>query len=127
MDEDSKNEDIVITDHNTIVVQAIDGDHEVHEQSIIVDDQEKDVVKEGCLSMPSMVESDLSTSVCPIEPMDQSTDSLPRLAMAPVPDGSQNAVQSECDGINQAWFTTKEDKDSLQGKGIIGVMLMMVM
>ena len=69
-------------------------------------------------TLPSMVESELSTSVCPIEPMDQSTNSLPRLAMAPAPDGSQNAEPSECDEINQAWFTTKEDKDSLQGKGI---------
>lgn len=34
---------------------------------------------------------------------------------------SSNAVprtsQSENDDINQAWFTTKEDKLSLQGKG----------
>jgi hypothetical protein len=51
--------------------------------------------------------------------MDQSAHSMPRLAMAPVPDDdSQDAMQSECDDINQAWFTTKEDKDSLQGKGI---------
>ena len=70
-------------------------------------------------TVPSMVESDLSSSVCPIEPMDQSAHSMPRLAMAPVPDDdSQDAMQSECDDINQAWFTTKEDKDSLQGKGI---------
>ena len=69
-------------------------------------------------SVPSMVESDLSSTSCPIEPMDQSTHSLRKLAMAPVPNGSQNSMQSECSEINQAWFTTKEDKDSLQGKGI---------
>lgn len=65
-----------------------------------------------------MVESDLSSTTYPIEPMDQSTHSLQRIAMAPGPNGSQNSMQSECGEINQAWFTTKEDKDSLQGKGI---------
>ncbi|CAB4036302.1 Hypothetical predicted protein [Paramuricea clavata] len=143
MEEDPKNEDILIA-HSTIDVQAIHDDHhEIHDQSIIVEEQGKDVGKEevgdnsecdlksrtlqqiseenvststmDCYSVPSMVESDLSSSVCPIEPMDQSP-SLPRLAMAPVPDDAQNALQSECDEINQAWFTTKEDKDSLQGK-----------
>ena len=70
-----------------------------------------------------MVDSDLSSSTCPIEPMDQSTQSLQRLAMAPMPNGSPNSEQSECNEINQAWFTTKEDKDSLQGKGILSIFL----
>lgn len=30
---------------------------------------------------------------------------------------NSNPVESREDGVNQAWFTTKEDKDSLQGKG----------
>ena len=50
MDEEAKNEDIVIADHGTIIVQAIHDDHEIHDQSIIVDDQEKDVRNKGCYS-----------------------------------------------------------------------------
>ena len=75
---------------------------------------------------PIIVESDLASSVCSVEGMDQSSNSLPKLAIAPVPGRSQSEIQSEFDDINQAWFTTKEDKDSLQGKGnnllILGVM-----
>lgn len=49
--------------------------------------------------------------------MDHSPESLPALAVASTSDGVQQAPRSECDDINQAWFTTKEDKDNLQGKG----------
>ncbi|XP_031570832.1 cyclin-D-binding Myb-like transcription factor 1 [Actinia tenebrosa] len=31
---------------------------------------------------------------------------------------NSSLVESREDGVNQAWFTTKEDKDSLQGKGV---------
>ena len=65
--------------------------------------------------MSSMVESELSSST--LCPMEQSTSSLPRLAMAPTADGCHSPMDTGCDEINQAWFTTKEDKDSLQGKG----------
>jgi hypothetical protein len=47
MDQDPKNEDIVITGHSsTIEVQAVHDDHEIHDQSIIVEDQERHVGKE---------------------------------------------------------------------------------
>jgi hypothetical protein len=47
MEEDPKNEDILIADHSTIDVQAIHDDHhEIHDQSIIVEEQGKDVGKE---------------------------------------------------------------------------------
>ncbi len=44
MDEDPKNEDIVITGHSsTIEVQAVRDDQEIQDQSFIVEDQEKHV------------------------------------------------------------------------------------
>ncbi|XP_028398410.1 cyclin-D-binding Myb-like transcription factor 1 isoform X2 [Dendronephthya gigantea] len=143
--EDNKNEGIsVISEHGTIEVTEVQSlhDHNIRNQTIIIDEHEKqeadgesdlksttlDHVSEENLHVststmqaytaPIMVESDLASSVCPVEPMDQSSHSLPRLAIAPLPEGSQNEIQSEFDDINQAWFTTKEDKDSLQGKGV---------
>ena len=49
------------------------------------------------------------------EPMNESSSTLPVIAMAPGHDNNEKALEG--DDINQAWFTTKEDKDSLQGKG----------
>ena len=57
--------------------------------------------------------------MCPGEPMDQSSVTLPTLAVSSNSDSSERAAHGErSDIINQAWFTTKEDKDSLQGKGV---------
>lgn len=54
-----------------------------------------------------------------MDTLDQSTSALPRLARARNGNGTENVLLSECGEINQAWFTSKEDKDSLQEKGTL--------
>lgn len=147
MEEDSSHEEmsvLISSDSGTVDINSIQ-DSALHGESLELN-EERDVetVQSGNISLvpcgkpdkPSTVQAAQDTAIatypapdlaqptllqsvmCPGEPMDQSSVTLPTLAVSSNSDSSERAAHGErSDIINQAWFTTKEDKDSLQGKG----------
>lgn len=65
-----------------------------------------------------LVQSPLSQSVtCTSESVDQPSEGLPTVAVTSSSDGPQQAPHGDQGDMNQAWFTTKGDNNSLQGRG----------